>query len=115
MKSSHAVRIITCCYCGARSTLKRSKERDLVCHGCGAPIQKLEGLQPILERMPKTSGAAESRKKQPIPHRAERPHQHLDKDRPSRRKKGKRRKKRSMWYHVREAFDDIDDIFDIFD
>ena len=115
MKSSHAVRIVTCCYCGARSTLERSKERDLVCHGCGASIQNLEGVQPILERTRKTSDSSSERKKQPIPHRAERPRQHLDKDRPARRKKGKRKKKRSMWYHVREAFDDLDDIFDIFD
>ncbi len=115
MKPSHAMRIITCCYCGARSTLERSKERDLVCHGCGASIQKLEGLQPVLERIHKTPGDSEKRKKPSIPHHAEKPRKHLEKDRPARRKKGKRKKKRSMWYHVREAFDDLDDIFDIFD
>ena len=115
MKSSHAVRIVTCCYCGARSTLERSKNRDLVCHGCGASIQKLEDVQPMLEKMHKARNPDDRPKKQSIPHRAERPNQHLDKDRPARRKKGKYKKKRSMWYHIAEAFDDIDDIFDIFD
>ncbi|MEM9063194.1 MAG: hypothetical protein AAGD13_22260 [Pseudomonadota bacterium] len=108
MKSSHQIRLVTCCYCGARSTLERIKTSGLSCHGCGASIQKLEGVQPVLERSGK-----KHRKKPAVPHRAESEKGHLPKDRPARRKKGKR--KRSMWYHVREAFDDLDDIFDLFD
>ena len=109
MKPSHQIRLVTCCYCGARSTLERSKERDLVCNGCGASISRIEAVQPIMEKAKKKSG----HKKAATPHRAEKPREHLPKDRPARRRKGKR--KRSMWYYVREAFDDLDDIFDVFD
>ena len=103
------IRIVTCCYCGARSTLERSRDRDLVCNGCGASVNRIEAIQPSLERSKKRK----TDKKNATPHRAEKPRQHLPKDRPVRRKKGKR--KRSMWYHIREAFDDLDDIFDVFD
>lgn len=108
LKSSHLIRVVTCCYCGARSTLEHGKGRKLVCHGCGAGMKRIEAIQPVLER------AGKSKHKKPaIPHPAEGDRKHLDKDRPARRKKGKRR--RGMWYQVREAFDDIDDIFDFFD
>ena len=113
MKSSHPVRVVTCCYCGARSTLEHSRGRNLVCHGCGASIQKLESVQPVLER-----SAKKHKKKHAVPHPAEGKRKHLPKDRPAHRKKGKRKKDkrdRGMWYHVREAFDDMDDFFDIFD
>ena len=115
MKPSHQIKVVTCCYCGARSTLEQTKTRNLICHGCGASIQKLEAVQPVLERMHKARNPDDRPKKQALPHRAEGDHRHLDKDRPARRKKGKYKKKRSMWYHVAEAFDDLDDIFDIFD
>ncbi|MEM7684881.1 MAG: hypothetical protein AAF293_08640 [Pseudomonadota bacterium] len=108
MKSSHKIRVVTCCYCGARSTLEQTRTRNLICHGCGASIQRLEGVQPVLERSEK-----KHRKKPAVPHPAESEKRHLPKDRPVRRRKGKRR--RGMWYHVREAFDDLDDIFDVFD
>lgn len=113
-KASHPFRVLTCCYCGARSSLGREKTQRLVCHGCGAPIRLIETMQPTLEKRRKTRPGV----KPAIPHRAERPSDHLDKDRPARRRKGKRRK-RSVWYHVAEAFDDwddwVEDIVDIFD
>lgn len=110
MKSSHLIRIVTCCYCGGRSTLEHSRGRNLICHGCGASISRIEAIQPVLERAAKPK----NRKKKPaIPHPAEGDRKHLAKDRPARRKKGKRR--RGMWYHVREAFDDLDDLDDLFD
>ena len=110
MKSSHLIRVVTCCYCGARSTLGKDRGRNLTCHGCGAGITRIEAIQPVLER----AGKSEERKKKPaVPHPAEGERRHKAKDRPARRKKGKR--KRGMWYQVREAFDDIDDLFDIFD
>ncbi len=115
MKRAHPFKILTCCYCAARSSLGRGEVKRLVCHGCGAPLSRVDIVQPILERKKKKKrdGA-----KPAIPHRAERPQQHLDKDRPVRRRKGKRRR-RSVWYHVAEAFDDwddwLEDIVDVFD
>ena len=113
-KPSHPFRIVTCCYCGARSTLGREKPRHLVCHGCGAPVRKIETLQPQIEKLPKSP----KRKKPAVPHQAEKHGKHLDKDRPSRRKKGKRRY-RPLWSRLADAFDDFDDVFedivDIFD
>lgn len=112
MKSSHPLRIVTCCYCGARSTLpaKLKRKERLVCSGCGAAIERIEAIQPVLERARRSGDRA----KPAAPHPAERPGDHLPKDRPARRRKGKRR--RSMWYNIREAFDDIEDLVDdIFD
>lgn len=109
-RSSHVFKILTCCYCGARSTLAGSRSGRLVCHGCGAPAENLEKIQCVLEKRRKKS----DHPKAAVPHPAERAGAHLDKDRPARRKKGKR-KKRSVWYHVAEALDDWDDIFDFFD
>ena len=109
-KPSHPIKLVTCCYCGARSTLVLAPGERLLCHGCGAPINHIAPLQPDVEkRRKKRSGP-----KPAIPHPAERGREHLPKDRPVRRKKGKR-KKRSIWYHIGEAFDDFDDILDIFD
>lgn len=112
VKSSHPIKIVTCCYCGARSTLSGKRAQRLVCHGCGAAIRRIETFQPALERRRKTHDHA----KPATPHPAERAGQHLDKDRPARRKKGTRRR-RSVWYYVSEAIDelDLDDIFDVFD
>lgn len=109
IKASHATSITTCCYCGARSTLPAKQRIALVCHGCGAAISKIEPLNPMIERAAKSG----KHDKPAVPRRAEKPHQHLPKDRPARRKKGKRKK--GLWYHVSEAFDDLDDIFDVFD
>jgi hypothetical protein len=104
---------MTCCYCGARSTLGKDRIERLVCHGCGAPMSKIAEIQSTLEKKRKKKKGA----KPAVPHGAERSGKHLDKDRPARRRKGKRR--RSAWYHVAEAFDDLDDWFeeitDIFD
>ena len=110
-KKTHPMKIVTCCYCGARSTLATRPGERLLCHGCGAAITKLEAFQPDIERHKKSR---KDGRKPAIPHHAERENGHLPKDRPARRKKGKR-KQRSVWHFVGEAFDDIDDIFDIFD
>lgn len=108
-KKTHRTKIVTCCYCGGRSTFPLERRHALVCHACGAPIRQIEALEVSGERKaPRT-------KKHAIAHPAERPGTHLAKDRPARRKKGKR-KRRSIWYHVHEAFDEVEDIFeDIFD
>ena len=118
MKSAHPIRVLTCCYCGARSTLGREKARRLVCHGCGAPVRYIRDVQPVLERKRKAKSGGKPGCKPAIPHKADRSEGHLDKDRPARRRKGKRRR-RSVWYHVSEAFDDwddwIEDVVDFFD
>ncbi|MEM7746283.1 MAG: hypothetical protein AAF409_21530, partial [Pseudomonadota bacterium] len=108
-KTSFRTKIVTCCYCGGRSTLAAGTSAALVCHACGAPISRIKALEIRGERLDKKRS-----KKHAMAHPAERRGAHLPKDRPVRRKKGKR-KSRSFWYHVREAFDDVDDLFDIFD
>ena len=112
IKSSHPLRVITCCYCGARSTLPPKQATRLVCHGCGAAISRIEELHPGLERQKKSHSHA----KPAAPHAAERPGAHAEKDRPARRKKGKHKKRqKSIWHRLTDAVDDFDDIFDLFD
>jgi hypothetical protein len=104
------IRIVTCCYCGARSTLGAEGGRRLVCHGCGAPIRRIETLAP---KAVSRAGASAGRKRA-IPHPAEAPGRHLPKDRPARRKRGKRRRG-GLLHRLGKTFDDLDDIFDLFD
>ena len=106
-KASHPTKIVTCCYCSARSTLPVGQRQLLVCHGCGAPIEKIESLQPDAEKRRKPAPGP----KPAIPHPAEPRGKHKAKDRPQRRKKGKYRK-RGAWYRFRKALGDWDDLFD---
>lgn len=78
-------------------------------------------LQPELEKRRKADGKAggpsrskKSKQKPAIPHGAERPGQHLGKDRPIRRKKGKRRKG-GFFNTLGKVFDDFDDIGEVFE
>ena len=108
MKSSHPLKVIACCYCGARSTLPRTKSRvPLVCHGCGAAISKIEQIQPQIERAQRDK----THRKPAVPHPARPADKRAEKS--AKRRKGKRKK--GLWYHVTEAFDDIDDLFDVGD
>ena len=109
-KRDHRLKIVTCCYCGARSTLRPEGGQRLVCHGCGAPIERIEALAP----KPMPHPGAASARKPATPHAAERPGEHLPKDRPARRKKGKRRRG-GLLHRLGKTFDDLDDIFDLFD
>jgi hypothetical protein len=109
-KHDHRLKIVTCCYCGARSTLRPEGGQRLVCHGCGAPIRRIEAL--AAKPMPRPGKA--SGRKPATPHPAERPGDHLAKDRPARRKKGKR-KRGGLLHRLGKTFDDLDDIFDLFD
>ena len=107
----HPLRVITCCYCGARSTLRREGGERLVCHGCGAPVRRIEA---VLSK-PKPRPGASAGPKPATPHRAEKPGEHHWKDRPARRKKGKR-KRGGLLHRLGRALDDVEDIFDdIFD
>ncbi|MEM9139798.1 MAG: hypothetical protein AAGB15_08185 [Pseudomonadota bacterium] len=111
IKKSHAIKMVTCCYCGARSTLPTDRAQRLVCHGCGAAMKKIEALQPTFEKQKSSKTHA----KPAAPHPAEREGRRLkDKDRPARRKKGKKRQV-TIWHRLRDAVDDLDDVFDIFD
>ena len=122
MKASHPTRILTCCYCGARSTLPREGHAALVCHGCGAAITKIETLQPAIERLPKRKDSG----RPATPHPADKPDGHKPHDRPARRRKGKRRKdshdayrpqkrkrRKSLWSRLEDQFEDVLDIFDL--
>ena len=111
MKASHPTRILTCCYCGARSTLPDGKRSRLVCHGCGAAIRKIEKLQPIIERLPKRKEKGSDAKRPAIPHPADRHGGHKRHDRPAYRRKGKRRK--SVWKRLEDTFEDILDVLDL--
>ncbi len=103
------LRVTRCCYCGARSTLPAPGQRAaLVCHGCGAPLSAIELLGPAPSPGPRPSAQRAA-----VPHPAERRGQHLDKDRPARRRKGKARP--GLVARLKRAFDDLDDILDIFD
>lgn len=101
-------RLARCCYCGARSTLPPAGSRKaLVCHGCGAPILVIEALGPAAHR------ERPGRSRPPIPHPAERRGQHLPKDRPVRRRKGKARP--GLFARLSRMFDELDDLDDILD
>jgi hypothetical protein len=107
-KHDHTLRIVACCYCGARSTLRAEGGQRLVCHGCGAPVRHIEAVAPRPRR------GATGGPKAATPHPAERPGEHLAKDRPARRKKGKR-KRGGLLHRLGKRLDDLDDIFDLFD
>ena len=121
MKPAHPLRVLVCCYCAARSTLPRQGAAGLVCHGCGAPLSRIETLQPEFERARRHAPGPKPAR----PHRAERPHEHLEKDRPHRRRKGPRRngprrrqRVKPFWERLGDAlddFDDLDDLLDLFD
>ena len=121
-KHDHTIRIVTCCYCGARSTLRAEGGQRLVCHGCGAPIKRIEAVAP--KPMPRAGSAAgrnpampragANGRKPATPHPAERPGEHLAKDRPARRKKGKRRRG-GLLHRLGKRLDDLDDILDLVD
>ncbi|MEL6197478.1 MAG: hypothetical protein AAFT19_06500, partial [Pseudomonadota bacterium] len=106
-------RLLTCCFCGARSILPggTGAAARLVCHGCGAPIKAIE----VLSRPQDRPRKGRKQKGPAIPHPAERPHDHLAKDRPVRRKRGKRRDPSwsrfvsKMWDELEDA---VEDIFD---
>ena len=110
----HGLKVVTCCYCGARSTLRAEGGQRLVCHGCGAPLSRVEALSPKASPKRKPHPGADSGPKPATPHPAERRREHHWKDRPARRKKGKRRKG-GLLHRLGKAFDDLEDIFDLFD
>jgi len=119
MKASHPTKLITCCYCGARSTLPgRTARRDvLVCHGCGAPITRIEKLQPALEKAKARDKSRDMARagKPAIPHPACTAAEYRAKDHPARRRKAKRR---PLFRRLAKALDvdlDLDDVFDVDD
>ncbi|MEM6973521.1 MAG: hypothetical protein AAF577_12010 [Pseudomonadota bacterium] len=107
MGTRQAERIVTCCYCGGRSILPERKIGRLVCHGCGAPISRIQRL----EAPPGQKAKGKKRRKAAIPYGADRKEHLRPKDRPLRRKKGKRRKStlERFWKEIEDAFEDIFD------
>lgn len=90
-------KIATCCYCGARTTL-RPTARDghaLACASCGAPLTRMKPLRPAQAE----AAAAHPRTAKPVPLK------------PRKRKKPKKR--RSLLHKiVEEIWDEIEDVFD---
>ncbi|MEO1468672.1 MAG: hypothetical protein AAFV86_06435 [Pseudomonadota bacterium] len=120
MSTRQGERLLTCCFCSARSILPAARKdaragRPLVCHGCGAPITVIAPLAAPPGRRKRDSKA----KGAPLPHPADRQGHHRDHDRPARRKKGKRRKLgladrlERFWDKLEDAVEDvIDEVFD---
>lgn len=113
MKPAHLTKLITCGYCGARSTLPvAAKRQALVCHGCGAPIETIEILQPALEKRKKSKKRRKTAKPAQ-PHPACDASTYRAKDHPARRKKAKPKKRRSLFRGLGDVFEDVfDDVFD---
>lgn len=112
-QSGPGARIVICCYCDARSIINPDRERDkLVCHGCGAPIRKLERLEPLHTKKARKDGPRPGGARP-----AEYPGEHSEKDRPCRRKK-KPKKRKTLFARLADGAEDLldlDDLFDVFD
>ncbi|MEL6479176.1 MAG: hypothetical protein AAFR17_17740 [Pseudomonadota bacterium] len=108
-------RVVICCYCDARVLLPaQAGGQRLVCHSCGAPLQKIAAQEPVHHL--KAKGG--TRKKKNAPRPAEVEGAHLAKDRSLRRKKAKKSKPKGLLYRLGDAADDLldfDDLFDFFD
>ncbi len=91
-------KILTCCYCGARSMFAPGPQHTLACGTCGAPLKAQKPRPQAKPRAvhPERSGAAAV----PLKVRKE-------------PKKTKKKRKKSLFKKVMsEAFDVIEDIFD---
>lgn len=96
------VKMITCCYCGARDVMRMGKgERvTLTCLTCGAPVRKMEAV--------KVAEAAAPKPAAPVP---EKVNKHR---RPKHFEAAKKRKKKrkSLLAHI---IDEAEDFFDFDD
>jgi len=111
---THATKIATCSYCGARQTLQLTARdgHELACSSCGAPLHEMKWLKPPTSDKKKVKRSAPK----PAPHGVGLPrddwrgHPDRYRDEPKRRKKKKRK---PLWKKAfEEAFDVIEDIFD---
>jgi hypothetical protein len=94
-------KILTCCYCGARSLFAPGAGATLSCETCGAPLKVQKARPAVRERTvkPERTGAAAV----PVRVKPEKPH-----------KKPKKKKRRKSLFRkvLSEAVDVIEDIFD---
>ncbi len=95
------VKMMTCCYCGARDVMRMGKGARvaLSCLSCGAPVLKFEAMKPAEAPPPRA----------PLPERINRhqrraPHEAL---------LTRKRKKRSSL--VERIWDKVEDVFDLDD
>ncbi|MEM7268422.1 MAG: hypothetical protein AAF401_04110 [Pseudomonadota bacterium] len=97
------VKMITCCYCGARDMMQMGKGKrvTLTCLSCGAPIRKVE--------MIKASEAPRGDAKAPERINKHRKGKHFEAYK--KRKKGKK----SFFSRILDDADDIFDLDDLFD
>lgn len=97
------VKMITCCYCGARDmfSMGKGKRVALSCLSCGAPVRKMETV----------------RNDSPVPAPAPMPERvNKHRRRPHYEAVRKRKKKRkSLLSRVWDEIDDVLDLDDIFD
>ena len=101
-----AIKIVTCCYCGAREALVLASEtrHELACGNCGAPLRQLKMLRKAA--VPVTAPAATPTRPEPKKHAQKR--DKFTRNRP--KKKSKFSKLRSEL--IEEVWDFIEDIFD---
>lgn len=97
------VKMITCCYCGARDVMRVAKGRRMAlsCLTCGAPVRKMETVRADAPA-PAPAEPAEkiNRHKRP---------KHFDAVR--KRKKKRKSASKRIWDVVEDIFD-LDDVFD---
>lgn len=95
-------KILTCCYCGARSVFAPGRQARLACETCGAPLkdQKARPVPRSKPVKPERIGAAA------VPVK-------VKPEKPLKQSKKKKKRKKSLFSKVlSEAFDVIEDIFD---
>ena len=97
-----AVKVATCCYCGAKAALvlRGQTRHELSCGNCGAPLSRMKML-------PKAAAPAAA----PVHHTTRKAAKSAPK---SRRVKPKKRKyRKGLFRHVlEEIWGEIEDIFD---
>ncbi|MEM0923881.1 MAG: hypothetical protein AAGF44_06910 [Pseudomonadota bacterium] len=115
LRSDPGRRIVVCCYCDSRVLVPlNGQARRLVCHGCGAPLQKITDMEPH-HHMKARKGQG---KKSAPPRPAEEEGSHLTKDRSARRRKSDKKKRKGLLYRLGDVADDLldfDDMLDFFD
>ncbi|PWJ13258.1 hypothetical protein [Jannaschia seohaensis] len=90
------LKVATCCYCGARTTLRPTAQdgHGLACGSCGAPLTRMKALRP------EQAQAAARHPTAPHPM-------------PMKPPKKKRKKKKSLFHKLaKEVWDEIEEIFD---
>ncbi len=101
-----AIKVATCCYCGAKAALVLAGEtrHELVCGSCGAPLRQMKMLRK--DPVPVTAPAATPTRPEP-----KKPVQKRDKYTRNRPKKKSKFSKLRREF-LEEVWDFVEDIFD---